>query len=115
MHTIIIKVWRGLITEVYSDDPDTEVVVIDEDIESTEAPEIELPEHRVYGPGGAHKSELPPAGGFSRCAEFAARGRVSGFGIGAGSDSRGTACTARGGNVAATRANADKKSTRRFA
>lgn len=48
MHTIIIKVWRGLITEVYSDDPDTEVVVIDEDVESTEAPEIELPKHRVY-------------------------------------------------------------------
>ena len=48
MHTIIIKVWRGLISEVYSDDPDTEVVVIDEDVESTEAPELELPEHRVY-------------------------------------------------------------------
>ena len=48
MHTIIIKVWRGLITEVYSDDPDPEVVVIDEDVESTEAPEIELPAHRVY-------------------------------------------------------------------
>ena len=47
MHTIIIKVWRGLISEVYSDDPDTEVVVIDEDVESTEAPEIELPEHRA--------------------------------------------------------------------
>ena len=39
---------RFTLTEVYSDDPDTEVVVIDEDVESTEAPEIELPEHRVY-------------------------------------------------------------------
>ena len=64
---------------------------------------------------GLSNQKGPPAGGFFCCAEFAARGRVLGFGIGAGNDSRETACTARGGNVAATRANADKKSTRRFA
>ena len=48
MHTIVIKVWRGLVSEVYSDNPDTEVAVIDEDVETTQTLEIELPEHRVY-------------------------------------------------------------------
>ena len=48
MHTILIKVWRGLVSEVYSDDPGTEVVVMDEDVETTQTLEIERPEHRVY-------------------------------------------------------------------
>lgn len=48
MHTILIKVWRGLVSEVYSDDPNTEVVVIDEDVETTQPPEIELPKYRAY-------------------------------------------------------------------
>ena len=26
MHTIVIKVWRGIVSEVYSDDPNTEIV-----------------------------------------------------------------------------------------
>ena len=48
MHTIVIKVWRGLVSEVYSDNPDTEVAVIDEDVETTQSPEIERPKYRVY-------------------------------------------------------------------
>ena len=48
MHTIVIKVWRGLVSEVYSDDPDTEVVVMDEDVETTQTLEIERPKYRVY-------------------------------------------------------------------
>ena len=55
---------------------------------------------------GLSNQEGPPAGGFFCCAEFAARGRVSGFEIRPGSDSRGRSGAARGGNVAATRANA---------
>ena len=31
MHTIVIKIWRGLVSEVYSDDPNTEIVILDED------------------------------------------------------------------------------------
>ena len=27
MHTIVIKVWRGIVSEVYSDDPNTEIVI----------------------------------------------------------------------------------------
>ena len=38
---------------------------------------------------GLPNQEGPPAGGFFCCAEFAARGRVSGFEIRPGSDSRG--------------------------
>ena len=31
MHTIVIKVWRGIVSEVYSDNPNTEIVILDED------------------------------------------------------------------------------------
>ena len=44
MSTIVIKTWRGLVSEVYADDKDTEVIV-DED----EMPvDIKMPPHRVY-------------------------------------------------------------------
>ena len=33
MNTIVIKVWYGLVSEVYSDDADTEIVIVDEDCE----------------------------------------------------------------------------------
>ena len=55
---------------------------------------------------GLSNQKGPPAGGFFCCAEFAARGRVSGFEIRPGSDSRGKVRRGAGGNVAATRANA---------
>ena len=49
MHTIVIKVWRGLVSEVYSDDPNTEIVILDEDRTAVEdIPQIELPAHQVY-------------------------------------------------------------------
>ena len=49
MNTIVIKVWHGLVSEVYSDDPDTEVFIVDEDCaETAGSPETRLPEHRVY-------------------------------------------------------------------
>ena len=44
MHTIVIRVWRGLVSEVYSDDPNTEIVILDEDRTDVEdIPQIELP------------------------------------------------------------------------
>ena len=47
MHTIVIKVWRGLVSEVYSDDPNTEIVILDEDRTDVEdIPQIELPRIR---------------------------------------------------------------------
>ena len=50
MNRIVIKVWGGLVSEVYSTDRDTEVTVIDEDApEEQELSEsIDLPEYQVY-------------------------------------------------------------------
>ena len=49
MHTIVIKVWRGIVSEVYSDDPNTEIVILDEDrTDAEDIPQIELPAHQVY-------------------------------------------------------------------
>ena len=49
MHTVVIKIWRGMVTDVYSDDPNTDVIVLDEDCdENVESFEIQLPKHRVY-------------------------------------------------------------------
>ncbi len=49
MHTIFIKVWRGIVSEVYSDDPNTEIVILDEDrTDAEDIPQIELPAHQVY-------------------------------------------------------------------
>ena len=50
MNRIVIKVWGGLVSAVYSTDKDTEVTVIDEDVpEEQEMNEnIELPEYQVY-------------------------------------------------------------------
>ena len=47
MNTVVIKVWRGMVSEVYATDKDTEVIVLDEDAPD-EMPEVELPEHQVY-------------------------------------------------------------------
>ena len=49
MGRIVIKVWRGLVSEVYSSDMDTEVIVIDEDVpeEQELAAEIEMPEFKI--------------------------------------------------------------------
>jgi len=47
MKTIVIKVWRGMVSEVYSDDPNVNVTVLDEDAPDAEA-DTQLPEHRVY-------------------------------------------------------------------
>ena len=48
METIVIKVWRGMVSEVYATSKDIDVVVIDEDVPETEQLDVELPEHRVY-------------------------------------------------------------------
>ena len=48
MKTIVVKVWRGMVSEVYSDDPDTEVIIIDEDTDEPAPEDTELPTHRVY-------------------------------------------------------------------
>ena len=49
MLTIVIKVWRGIVSEVYSDDPNTEIVILDEDrTDAEDIPQIELPAHQVY-------------------------------------------------------------------
>lgn len=48
METIVIKVWRGLVSEVFATSSDIEVVVIDEDVDESERPDVELPEHRIY-------------------------------------------------------------------
>lgn len=58
MNKVVIKVWRGMVSEVYASDPDTDITVIDEDCgeygdedcdeDRGEAEEIELPEHQVY-------------------------------------------------------------------
>lgn len=46
-NTIVIKVWRGTVSEVYADDPDLQVVVVDEDEPETENV-TPLPAHRIY-------------------------------------------------------------------
>ena len=46
MANIVIKVWQGLVTEVYSDDKDTNVIVVDMD--SDEEEKTELPRYQVY-------------------------------------------------------------------
>ncbi len=48
METIVIKVWRGLVSEVFATRSDIEVVIIDEDVDKNEQPDVELPEHRIY-------------------------------------------------------------------
>ena len=48
METIVIKVWLGMVSEVYATSKDIDVVVIDEDVPETEQLDVELPEHRVY-------------------------------------------------------------------
>lgn len=45
-NTIVIKVWRGLVSEVYASNPDTQIIIIDEDA-GDEAP-TDLPEYQVY-------------------------------------------------------------------
>lgn len=47
MNTIVIKVWRGLVSEVFASDPDTEVIVLDQDCEGEHC-DTQLPEHQVY-------------------------------------------------------------------
>lgn len=53
METIVIKMWRGLVSEVYATSKDIEVVIVDdendfdEDIDEKQ-PDVELPQHRVY-------------------------------------------------------------------
>ena len=40
---------EGIVSEVYSDDPNTEIVILDEDRTDVEdIPQIELPAHQVY-------------------------------------------------------------------
>ena len=46
MNTIVIKTWRGLVSEVYADDKDTEVIVIDDEDEMPV--DIKMPPHRIY-------------------------------------------------------------------
>ena len=48
METIVIKVWHGMVSEVYATSKDVDVVIIDEDVPETEQPDVKLPEHRVY-------------------------------------------------------------------
>lgn len=49
MNRIVITVYGGLVQAVYSDDPDVEVTVLDEDVPEEERTEIEeMPEHQVY-------------------------------------------------------------------
>jgi len=48
MKTIVIKVWRGMVSEVYADDRAVEVVIIDEDNNEQPTEGLELPPHRVY-------------------------------------------------------------------
>lgn len=49
MHKIVIRVWRGVVTDIYSNDPNTDVVVLDEDCgETVDSCQIELPPHQIY-------------------------------------------------------------------
>ena len=45
-NTIVIHVWRGLVSDVYATDPDTQVIVVDEDADETDPDD--MPEHKVY-------------------------------------------------------------------
>ncbi len=46
MKKIVIKTWRGLVSEVYADTADVEVIVVDEE-DDDEIDAAALPEHRV--------------------------------------------------------------------
>ena len=46
MANIVIKVWQGLVTEVFSDDKETNVIVVDMDTDEEDA--VELPRYQVY-------------------------------------------------------------------
>ena len=89
MHTIVIRIWRGMVSEVYSNDPNTDVIIVDEDSdETTGRLEIQFPEHRVYRPSPAGKTyeiEMAAAGRLFSSSyalrDAAARRPVSGFGI----------------------------------
>mgnify|MGYP001331220831 CR=1 FL=1 len=48
MNRIVIKVWRGLVSEVYASDANTEVIVIDEDCDEVLLADTDLPAHQVY-------------------------------------------------------------------
>ena len=50
MNTIVIKVWRGLVSEVYCTDPSANVYIIDEDAGETveKGLPVPLPEAKVY-------------------------------------------------------------------
>ena len=48
METIVIKVWRGMVSEVYATSKDINVVAIDEDVPENEQPNVELPEHQIF-------------------------------------------------------------------
>lgn len=48
MNRIVIKVWRGLVSEVYASDSDTEIIVIDEDCDEELPANADLPAHEVY-------------------------------------------------------------------
>jgi hypothetical protein len=46
---VVIKVWRGMVTSVYSSESNVKVVVVDEDeMTDEEISKIKLPEHQVY-------------------------------------------------------------------
>ena len=47
MKNIVIKVWRGMVAEVYSDDPNVSVTVLDEDTPDAQT-DTQLPEYKVY-------------------------------------------------------------------
>lgn len=50
MNTIVIKVWRGLVSEVYCTDANADVYIIDEDAGETVENDLPapLPEAKVY-------------------------------------------------------------------
>ena len=54
METIVIKMWRGLVDEVYSTSKDIEVVIInddedfDEETDFREERDVELPKYKIY-------------------------------------------------------------------
>ena len=48
MHKIVIRIWRGVVTGIYSNDPNTDVVILDEDSGKTIVSfQMELPPHQV--------------------------------------------------------------------
>lgn len=46
MKTIVIKTWRGLVDEVYSEDKDVEVIILNDDDEETIA--VDMPPYKNY-------------------------------------------------------------------